>query len=249
MRWFLCTYPLHSPHCPRIPSYPLIWNQAPKRVLQRTTPCAKAPVLHRRGVWDRFSRHGGPRPTSEGMTPGPLGPDPRTSGRCAAIIHFLGPVLFAALGRLCNAHNHAPPRPMTHDSVRRNHPQPHVHPLCIPPSLPLAPHPKHIPFSLGSHRIPGGGNLKFDTCDIWNREIWCRENLAPILKYHLGPNSQILAQEADAGNGGPCFPGLWLVAVIPCSYRRMYCSGSHSPAKGSLLSKLHGYKYKMHPRT
>ena len=61
MRWFLWTYPLHSPCCPRIPSYPLIWNQAPKRVLQGTTPCVMAPVLYGIGVWDRFLRHGGQR--------------------------------------------------------------------------------------------------------------------------------------------------------------------------------------------
>ena len=28
------------------------------------------------------------------------------------------------------------------------------------------------------------GNEKFGTCEIWNGEIWCGENLAPILKYH-----------------------------------------------------------------
>ena len=40
---------------------------------------------------------------------------------------------------------------------------------------------KHLPYKAGLPWavVPGGG-----TCKIWNGEIWCGANLAPILKYY-----------------------------------------------------------------
>ena len=50
--------------------------------------------------------------------------------------------------------------------------------------------------------IPGVG-----TCDNWNGEIWCGEELAPILKYHckFGANSQTVAQEKAQTVKGGCY--------------------------------------------
>ena len=65
---------------------------------------------------------------------------------------------------------------------------PHSQYVAIPTSFPVSAFSKALLFKFD---IMGRGKL--GKCEIWNSEIWCREDLAPILRGHPGTASALHA--------------------------------------------------------
>ena len=70
-------------------------------------------------------------------------------------------------------------------------------PLLTHPLPPLSDSPTPAPpFSHSHDATEVGGEGGIGTCDIWKGEIWCGENLVPILKYHSKTWYKILLPSA-----------------------------------------------------